>query len=79
MLIDITDATYIEEFKIKIIFENGANGIIDFSEYCQKGGVFEQLKDESYFKQFYINPDLGTICWPNGLDIAPETLLEKIR
>ena len=78
MLFDVTNATYIDEYKIRITFENGKEGIIDFQDYLKAGGVFNSLKDINYFKKFYINKDIGTICWPDGLDIAPESLYEKL-
>jgi hypothetical protein len=46
---------------------------VDFRKWLD-GPVFEPLKDRSYFRRFFL--DAGTIVWPNGADIAPETLYE---
>lgn len=43
------------------------------------GAVLEPLKDVNYFKQVAVDPELGTIAWPNGADIAPELLYEKVQ
>jgi len=74
MLKDVISANYKGEYKIEVIFEDGATGIVDFSRYLSEGGVFEKFKDIEFFKNFKINEDLGVLTWGDEIDIAPETL-----
>ena len=37
----------------------------------------EPLRDPEFFARVSVNPETGTIEWPNGADLAPEFLLEK--
>ena len=77
MLYDVVSAEYMGQYKLKIEFENGHIGIVDFSDYPQRGGVFEKFKDLNFFRKYTVSKELGTIVWNNEVDIAPETLYKK--
>jgi hypothetical protein len=59
--------------RIHVWFSDGTEKTIDFGGWLD-GPVFEPLHDAGYFRRFFV--DGGTVCWPNGADIAPETLYE---
>jgi hypothetical protein len=67
-------AEYRRGHHIRLTFNDGSQKTADFSGWLN-GPVFEPLKDEAYFRRFFI--DGGTVAWPNGADIAPETLYES--
>ncbi len=77
MLRDVVSARYKEGYKIEIIFDDGRSGIVDFTEYLDRGGVFEKFKDITFFKSYKIDEEVGTIVWGNEIDISPEKLYSK--
>ena len=72
----VIQAEYRGGFMIRLLFNDGVEGTIDFSEWLN-GTVFEPLRDRDYFSRFFL--DGGTVAWPNGADIAPETLHRKAK
>ena len=42
--------------------------------YIKKSAFQGKARNPSLFRQVRVDPELGTIVWPNGADIAPETL-----
>ena len=67
----IPNREFITRKTIHIEFDNGVAGDIDFAEYLNKGPVFFPLRNKDLFRQATIEG--GTIAWPNGADVAPET------
>jgi hypothetical protein len=69
--IRVTSAEYVKAYEIRLRFSDGAVKTVDFSRWLD-GEVFKPLRAKRSFKSFFL--DGGTVCWPNGADIAPETL-----
>lgn len=74
---EVTFIEYQRDYTYHIKFDNGLEGDVDFSGYIDIGPVFAPLRELSYFKKAKIGG--GTISWPNGADIAPETLYEEVE
>ena len=73
MFFDVKEAEYIDNYRIRLTFEDGSSGVADLSEYPNKNNVFRLFLDMNYFRNFCI--EYGTLIWGDGeLDIAPETL-----
>jgi hypothetical protein len=66
-------AEYRGGYRIHVTFSDNSEKTIDFAPWLD-GPVFEPLKAPHYFRRFF--RDGGTVAWPNGADIAPETLYE---
>jgi hypothetical protein len=72
VLPEVVSADYRGEYRIHLTFNDGSAKTIDFRPWLDKGPVFAPLKNEQFFRQFFL--DGGTVAWPNGADIAPEVL-----
>ena len=71
LLPQVIEANYVSDYKIELIFNTGLRKTVDFSRWL-RGPVFDSLRNRTEFRKFFIAG--GTVCWPNGADIAPETL-----
>ncbi len=73
----VKSVSAIDNYKLKILFNNGEEGIYDCSHLLHFG-VFKELKDIVYFKQAKAWD--GTVVWPHEQDICPDTLyLDSVK
>ncbi len=70
-LITVVRARHSGGHCLRLRFSDGTEKTVDFSPWL-RGPVFEPLRDVRVFKRFFLSG--GTVCWPNGADIAPEAL-----
>ncbi|MCZ7589039.1 MAG: DUF2442 domain-containing protein [Gaiella sp.] len=75
---DITGVDVIDDYRLRLTFEDGTVGDVDFSGRTWRG-VFEPLRDPAYFRRVAVDTAAGTITWPNGIDMAPEPLYAEVR
>ncbi|MFN0053489.1 MAG: DUF2442 domain-containing protein [Planctomycetales bacterium] len=73
----VVSVTPLPEYQLKIRFDDGIEGIVSLHERLF-GPVFEPLQDVALFNQAMID-EFGVVCWPNGADLAPEALYERLR
>jgi len=75
---DILEARYVRDHVVWVRCRDGSAGEVDLAPELL-GPVFAPLRDPTYFKDFTLEPTLGTLVWPNGADIAPELLHDAVR
>ena len=75
MFLHVTEVIYLKDYELRLTFNDGSVKILDLENELY-GEIFEPLKAIELFRQVYVNPDTGTIEWPNGADFAPEFLYQ---
>jgi len=75
---DVVGVEVSGEYRLRLTFDDGTVGEIDFAGREWRG-VFEPLRDPEYFARVTVDADAGTVTWPNGADMAPEPLYEQAR
>ena len=78
MILHVTEAEYKEDYKIWFRFNDGASGVVNLADQLY-GEVFEPLNTIDRFRSFRVDPELETIVWENGADLAPEFLRDHLE
>jgi hypothetical protein len=59
---------------MRLLFDDGVIRDVQFTPSGDHGPMVLPLNDPDYFARVAVDPELRTVVWPNGLDLAPEVL-----
>ena len=75
----IKQVRHVAGYRLELSFTDGITGELDFKErVVGRGGVFKPLEDVDFFKQVQVDPEAGTIVWPNDVDFCPDVLYSLV-
>ncbi|MBI4701664.1 MAG: DUF2442 domain-containing protein [Deltaproteobacteria bacterium] len=77
MLRRIITAQPIGGYRLHLRFDDGADGVVDVAAIVPLEGVFAELREPEAFARAYVDPEAGTVCWPNGADLDPVVLYSR--
>lgn len=72
-LVDVRSVQPLDGYRVRLAFSDGFERVVDLGPYL-KGPIFKLIRDPEYFSKVQVNPETGTIAWPNGADIDPLVL-----
>lgn len=76
-MIKVVSVQYLEGFRLKVRFSNGAAGVRDYADMIAEGGSMVQpLRDPLYFKRVFL--EHGVLTWPNGFDVDAIALHDEM-
>ena len=74
---DITDATVPRHGVLALRFADGTAGEVDVLDRM-RGPVFDHARTKAGFVEVTVDTETGTVVWPGGADLAPDTLYARI-
>ena len=78
MIRDVVQVLPMDAFRLKLRFDDDVEGEFDVAKGVGFDGVFAPLRDPAYFARVRVDPELGTVVWPNGADLDPIVLYTAV-
>ena len=78
MIVHVTAAKVVGPHSLELLFDDGLSKRVNLRRELS-GPVFQPLRDPTFFAGVTVDPDLGTVTWPNGADLAPDAMYDAIR
>ena len=76
-MIDVVSVKLVGGYRLRVGFSDGSAGIHDFASTAARDGeMVRPLKDPAFFARVFV--ELGALAWPNGFDLDPIALHERM-
>jgi len=75
---DIAEAHAVRHGVLALRFADGLHGEVTVLERM-RGPIFDQARTPAGFAKVRVDDETGTVTWPGGADLAPDTLYERLR
>jgi hypothetical protein len=72
----VVEVTVGGELILQVQFADGIRGNVKFLP-THLTGVFEPLKNPSFFAKAYV--EHGAVTWPGELDLAPDAMYDEVK
>ena len=80
LLRDVVAAMPLGGHRVRLTFDDGLEGDLDLRPIIGEFvGVFAPLADPAEFSRLRVDPNGGTIAWPNGADVDPVVLYCAVK
>lgn len=64
---------HVGAYAMRIVFDDQTEQVVDFRPVLA-GELYGPLRDNAVFLQARLDPEAGTLTWPNGADFDPAVL-----
>lgn len=73
-MVDVTNVEVLHDRVVRLQFSDGTERVVDLAPLLW-GPAFEAIaEDDEMFAHVKVDPETGTITWPNGADLDPDVL-----
>jgi hypothetical protein len=77
-MVKVTRFALHDDWEIELAFSDGTTGRIDFRGWFSgREGLLRELDDLTFFRGVQLDPESGTLVWPNGVDLCPDVLQQR--
>jgi hypothetical protein len=74
---DITAVSVVGHGVLRLMFADGLVGEVDVLDRM-RGPVFAEARTPAGFAAADVDVETGTVVWPGGADLAPDTLYQRV-
>jgi hypothetical protein len=75
---DIVAVAVLRHGVLRLTFADGLVGEVEVLDRM-RGPVFDEARTRAGFAKVTVDAETGTVVWPCGADLAPDTLYERVR